>query len=208
MKYFLILFLLSPFLLNAKSITVTAPNGGERLNSCTPYNITWANVGASNYYNIDYSLDNGATWSSIATSYNTTSGSFTWNVPNIASVNAVVRVTDALDVTTFDISNNVFVINGALIVLTPNGGENYITGTTQNITYSYLSGVVNNIKIDYTYDNGITWNPVISNTSANGSYAWTVPNTPSTSVKIKLTDLTDPGCKTDTSNSNFIISSC
>ena len=48
-------------------------------------------------------------------------------------------------------------------------------------------------RIAYSSDNGITWNVITSSTTANGSYAWVVPNTPSSSVKIKLTDLTEIG---------------
>ncbi len=191
----------------AGTITVTSPNGGESWNSCTPKNITWNATSTSGYYNIDYSLDNGATWVGIATSYQTNAGSFTWNLPNVSSVNCLVRVTDAQSTSTSDVSNSVFVINGALIVLSPNGGENFITGTTQNIIYSYLSGVVTNIKIEYTHDSGLNWNTIISSTLANGSYAWVIPNTPSSSVKVKLTDLADPSCKMDTSNTAFTITS-
>ena len=202
---FLLLFI--NFNLKAATITVTSPNGGESLNSCTSKNITWTSSGTSNFYNIDYSMDRGVTWISLATSYQTTGGSFAWNIPNNSSVNAMVRVTDALNTSVSDVSNSVFVINGALIVLSPNGGENFISGTTQNITYSYISGVVNNIMIEYTYD-GTTWNTVTSSTPATGTYAWLIPNTPSNvKAKIRLTDLVDPGCKTDTSNISFSITS-
>jgi len=202
-----ILFLIATTDALAGTITVTSPNGGESWNSCTPKNITWNATATSGYYNIDYSLDNGTTWVGIATSYQTNSGSFSWNLPNVSSVNCLVRVTDAQNVSTSDVSNSVFVINGALIVLSPNGGENFITGTTQNIVYSYLSGVVTNIKIEYTYDAGVTWNIVASATPANGSFPWIIPNTPSASVKVRLTDLNDPSCKMDTSNAPFTITS-
>ncbi len=191
----------------AGTITVTSPNGGESWNSCTAKNITWTASSTSGYYNIDYSIDNGLTWVGIATSYQTNAGSFIWNLPNVSSVNCLVRVTDAQSTSTSDISNSVFVINGALIVLSPNGGENFITGTSQNIVYSYISGVVNNIKIDYSHDGGLNWNNVISTTPANGSFPWVIPNTPSSTVKVRLTDLADPTCKMDTSNSPFTITS-
>ena len=67
----------------AATIAVTSPNGGESLNSCTSKNITWTSSGTSNFYNIDYSMDRGVTWISLATSYQTTGGSFAWNIPKI-----------------------------------------------------------------------------------------------------------------------------
>lgn len=191
----------------AGTITVTSPNGGESWNSCTPKNITWSANATSGFFNIYYSLDNGSSWVGIATSFQTSSGSFPWNLPNVSSVNCLVKVEDALATSTFDVSNSVFIINGALIVLSPNGGENYITGSTQNIVYSYLGGTVNNIKIEYSFGASTSWNLITSSTPANGSYPWVIPNTPSSNVKIRLTDVNDPGCKTDTSNAPFSITS-
>ena len=43
------------------SITLTSPNGGESINSCSPYNITWAATGTSQTYNIEYSINGGTT---------------------------------------------------------------------------------------------------------------------------------------------------
>ena len=73
------------------SIQITSPNGGENWNSCSTKNITWNASNTSGYYDIDYSLDNGSTWTSVATSYNTTTNSFAWDIPNV-SVQCVVRL--------------------------------------------------------------------------------------------------------------------
>ena len=53
-------FVITALYVNAATITVTSPNGGESWNSCTSKNITWTNSGTSGYYNIEYSTDNGA----------------------------------------------------------------------------------------------------------------------------------------------------
>ena len=56
------------------------------------------------------------------------------------------------------------------------------------------------VNIEYSYDNGNTWNLVSNTSSSNGipgsysfstygSYDWTVPNTPSDSCYIRISDI-------------------
>ena len=143
----LIVFIV-PTISLAQSISITTPNGGERIDSCSPYTISWQSSGTSDYYNIYYSSDNGVNWVSIATSLNTVLNTFDWNVPNINSVNGLVKVTDAQDESISDVSDSVFIIDGSLILLYPSGNENFIAGQEIDIFYSYNQQQVLNIKIE------------------------------------------------------------
>ncbi|MDR3665370.1 MAG: FISUMP domain-containing protein [Ignavibacteriaceae bacterium] len=75
---------------------------------------------------------------------------------------------------------------GPLTLKSPVGGENWQIGTTQSITWGLSN--VQNIRIDYTTNNGTSWINIIPTipTSA-GSFNWTIPNTPSTNCKVKIT---------------------
>ena len=53
--------------------------------------------------NIYYSKDNGNNWVSIATSLNTISKTFEWDVPNLNSVDALIKVTDAQNESIYDV---------------------------------------------------------------------------------------------------------
>ena len=187
------------------SIQITSPNGGENWNSCSINNITWNASNTSGYYDIDYSLDNGFSWTSVATSYNTTMNSFPWNIPNVSSVQCIVRVTDAQNTADFDVSNNLFVLNGALIGQYPHGGESFVAGDTVNMVYSYQQGVVNNIRVEFSSNGGDNWQILESSLSANGTYDFIIPNVPSSQCQLRLTDLIDSGCKTDTLDGRFTI---
>ncbi|MDR3667553.1 MAG: FISUMP domain-containing protein, partial [Ignavibacteriaceae bacterium] len=77
---------------------------------------------------------------------------------------------------------------GPLLLKSPVGGENWQIGTTQKITWS-LSNVIN-IRIDYTTNNGTSWTNIIASTpTSTGSFTWTVPNTPSTNCKVKISSV-------------------
>jgi hypothetical protein len=93
----------------------------------------------------------------------------------------------------------------SLTVTSPNGGESWEVGTAHNITWTTI-GTASNIKVEYSTNGGISWTEVITSTSDTGSYSWTIPNTPSSNCKVKLTAYYDSGSSTtDESDGNFSI---
>ncbi|HEU4881313.1 MAG TPA: lamin tail domain-containing protein [Longimicrobium sp.] len=91
---------------------------------------------------------------------------------------------------------------GTVQVTAPNGGESWVGGSAHNITWT--SSGVTNVKLEYTL-NGSTWNVITSSTAASaGSYGWTVPNTASTTAKVRVTDAAN-ATVTDASDAAFTI---
>lgn len=87
----------------------------------------------------------------------------------------------------------------SLSLLSPDGGENWVIGSIQNITWSSTS--VNNVRLEYTTNNGSSWNNIINSTpAAAGSYSWTIPNTPSALCKVRVSNTIDPGLNDVSSN--------
>ena len=187
----------------AESITVTAPNGGESLIIGNTFDITWTSSGTSGTVDIDYSTDNGSNWTSIVTN-ETDDGSYTWTVPNDPSTTCLVRVTDS-DGSPADESDAVFTISTgeSLTVTAPNGGEDWEVGTVQNITWT-SSNTSGTVHIEYSTDSGTNWADVVASTTDDGVYEWTIPNDPSTTCLVRVTD-TD-GSPTDQSDAVFTIS--
>ncbi|HEV8537370.1 MAG TPA: T9SS type A sorting domain-containing protein, partial [Bacteroidota bacterium] len=186
------------------SVTVTSPNGGEAWNTLSVHNITWTSVGITNV-KIEYSTNNGSTWSTIVASTAASAGSYAWTVPNTPTTQASVRVSDASNASTNDVSNAVFsiVTVPAITVATPNGGETWIAGSLQNITWTFTS--VTNVKIEYSTNNGTNWLTVTGSIPASaGSYTWTVPNTPTSQALVRLSDAANAATN-DVSNAVFTI---
>jgi hypothetical protein len=70
----------------AQSITIANPNGGEIFYSCEEQLINWNSSGvSSDLWNIDYSLDGGTIWTSIASNYLSADGTFLWTIPFVES---------------------------------------------------------------------------------------------------------------------------
>lgn len=90
-----------------------------------------------------------------------------------------------------------------LTLFAPNGGETLTIGTVQSISWG--SANVAAVDIDYSADDGATWLPVAAGVdAAGGSYAWTVPDSPTTTARVRVTAVGDPSV-TDMSAASFTI---
>jgi hypothetical protein len=183
---------------------VISPNGGEKWTVGTTQNVTWSSTGTVGNVMIEYSTNNGSAWSTIVSS-TANDGSYSWTVPAVSSSNCKVRITET-DGDPSDTSDSVFSIvtssNPGITVTSPNGGEKWAVGSTHTITWT-TSGNVGNIKIMYSVNNGSSWTTVVSSSTNDGSYSWTIPNTPSANCKVRISE-TD-GAPSDTSDSVFSI---
>ncbi len=172
-------------------LTLTSPIGGENWRVGTNHDITWTSTKVNNI-KIEYTTDNGNTWLTVNNSIPAATNIYTWTIPNTASTNCKVKISDVLEPEVNSASNNNFTIYTPTIVLSkPNGGENWRVNTQQNITWT--SSFTNNLNIDYSTDNGNTWNSIVTGVNpALGTYAWVVPNTVSTECKVKISDALEP----------------
>jgi hypothetical protein len=162
-------------------------------------------VGTTRNVKLEYTTDGGVSWILLSSSLSGTS--YAWSiVPSTPSTNCRVRITDVSVAAALDSSNSTFTIakNTDIVVTSPNGGETLQAGTTQNITWT-ASGTYTNLKLEYSTNSGSTWTRITSVLAVSGSYAWAVPNVPSATCLIRLTDTTNT-CKTDVSNATFTIS--
>ncbi|BDS13173.1 T9SS type A sorting domain-containing protein [Aureispira anguillae] len=205
-----LMFLLSWTIVSmqAQTITVIAPNGGETLYSCQQYPITWSVSGGSTsgYYTIDYSLDGGTIWASATSYYLTNNNTFMWTVPNLQSSTVLIRVRDSYNSLVEDISDNLFSINYPIDVVSPNGGEVWTSLNTYTINWTAV-GASNRYNIHYSKNNGNTWSTIVTNYySSSGTYNWNIPNGVfSDQCLVRVTDYNN-NCMVDVSDTTFTIS--
>ncbi|MGE5340982.1 MAG: lectin like domain-containing protein [Candidatus Omnitrophota bacterium] len=189
--------------LNGSNITVTSPNGGETWYVGSSHPITWSSYNVIGNVKIEYTRDNGNTWTSVNASASNT-GSYSWVIPNAPATQCKVRVTSLSNGSLLDVSNAVFsIVRPSITVTSPNGGEQWYVGTTHPITWT-SGGVSGNVKIEYSRNNGSTWILINASTANTGSYSWVVPNAPATQCKVRVTSVSN-GTILDTSNAVFSI---
>lgn len=72
-------------------------------------------------------------------------------------------------------------------VLAPNGGEVLTGGTNASITWTATDNVgVTTVDLAYSLDNGLAWLSLANNEANDGTYTWSVPNTPSSTAVVRV----------------------
>ncbi len=181
------------FTITPQVITVTAPNGGEDWQAGTSQNITWTSSCFTSTVKIEYSTNYGSSWNLIIAS-TANDGTHPWNIPNTPSDSCLVRVSAEASGVPNDVSNSMFTISppppAQLTITSPNGGENWFTGSLHNITWT-SQGTISDVKLEYSIDGGTNWILVIASSTNDGSYSWTVPDTPSENCLVKISDVSN-----------------
>ncbi len=169
------------------SITIREPNGGEKWYVGSQQEVWWESQDFNGPVKIEYSTNNGSSWSTITSS--TSNTMFPWTIPDTPSTNCLVRVSDAADGDPYDVSDATFsILKASLTVTSPNGGEVWQVGSTQNITWTSQNIPDNDVLIELSTDNGATYSFIgfKTNNDPSESFSWTVPNSPSTQCLIRL----------------------
>jgi hypothetical protein len=169
-------------------ITVLRPNGGERFATDSTINVTWSAVDISGTVDVEYSLDDGATWVAIG-SADATTGTLSWAIPDTLSNEALVRVVGG---PIADTSDAVFAIvepvsSVSIVVLSPNDAEvEWVEGSTVRITWA-ATGIAR-VDITLSTDGGASWGTTIAqNVAATpGAFDWRVPHLADTVLRSLL----------------------
>jgi beta-lactamase superfamily II metal-dependent hydrolase len=118
-------------------VTVSSPNGGEIWAIGSSHNITWTatdDVGVASI-TIQYSTNNGTTWSSVATG-EANDGAYAWTVPGIPTSQALVKVTayDAAANSGSDVSNAVFTVDIPTFTIVASAGAGGMISPAGDVT--------------------------------------------------------------------------
>ena len=189
------------------SITVTSPNGGESWEIGTTHNITWNSSHSS--LNVKIELYQGGSAYQTISSSESNDGSYSWAIPSTynESSDYKVRISYVSDENENDESNGNFTLAAppsSITVTSPNGGEEWELGSSQNITWT-STNISGNVLISLL-KGGSFYMSINTNTSNDGSYSWTIPETydEGTDYKVRISSVSD-GTVYDESDGDFTL---
>jgi hypothetical protein len=176
------------------SLVLNYPSYGATFASGAIVPISWTSYGTSNYFNIDYSINNGSTWTSIISNSYITTSTYNWTVPTITSNTVKIRLTDFASACKTTSSLTPFIITStpSTVVLTGTSSTTISSCGAFNITWTAPVSVTN-VNLLYSLNAGTTWNVIQTNVDATlRTFAWTVPNIASTQTLFKIVDAANP----------------
>ncbi|MBN2185147.1 MAG: M6 family metalloprotease domain-containing protein, partial [Candidatus Krumholzibacteriota bacterium] len=205
------------FLVNAMTIALDSPDGGEVLEGDQIHQISWAITGfAPDSVGIYLSLDSGGNFDIPVETGITAGTAYDWTVPNLSTTTARIKVIAYAGDSEMssDFSAGDFTINfvdleaPAVTVVYPNGGETFVSGDPINIEWIALDNVqIDSVSIYYSENGGGDYILLASSEPNDSLYEWAAPDIDSDMCLVKVVAF-DPALLTgeDTSDDHFAVS--
>jgi hypothetical protein len=182
--------------LNAQSLTIQSPNGGEVWTYGQSETITWTGINLSNEVMVYFSYDGGTNWWSYGlVPSGPNGGSATVGVPNVQTTNAIFNLTDVINPDATDMSDDPFTVYVPPIIVyepSPNfpvfaESDVYVYWNLTVFDFPYLNA-------ELSVDNGVTYALIAENIDAHsGGYTYLyLSDTPADSCILKLYNSSDP----------------
>ncbi|MFN8359544.1 MAG: M12 family metallo-peptidase [Candidatus Kapaibacterium sp.] len=169
---------LSTFTIQAVSLVLQSPAGGEKFGQKEKFDVQWTSSLVSRV-KVEFSSNGGGEWTTLSASQSGSSYSF--DVPDIETSQAIIKISDA--------SNNALVAQSGvfsigkekIMVFTPNGGDIVCSGKDFEVRWGtdFIGSSSSRIRIEYSADNGKVWNNVTSTVGIDarlGKYTWSATN--------------------------------
>lgn len=190
----------------APRITVRSPNGGETWVRGTTHTLRWNSTGGPGT-NVSIKLLKSGGGVETITSNTPNDGSYPWTISTerVLGSDYKIKVTSTSNSAYNDTSDNNFTIGG-INVISPNGGNNWVRGTTRNVRWSSLGSPGANVSIKLINSSGVI-ETIASNTPNDGLHPWTIPlaRVLASDYKIRVASTSNVVYK-DVSDNNFTIS--
>ena len=94
-------------------------------------------------------------------------------------------------------------VSSNVIVASPAGGETWWVGTVRPLTWTATDDI-NYVNIEYSTNNGVNWTLIAASIANSGQYDWSVPNAPSSSCLVRISNAANPATN-DLCAANFSI---
>lgn len=154
--------LINPAAPQTQTLSLTTPTAGQTLTVGQKFSISW-NANSVDNIKIEYSTNEGSTWTQITAETPASAGWYQWTVPNAPTVQAKIRISDAADGSPESTSPNFTIqvpTSPTLVSATPNSG-------TQGDTISSVAivGVNTHFKLNaptVNFGDGITHGAVVA----------------------------------------------
>jgi len=182
-------------------IELIAPLAGMKWNGHIHNDIQWESEFIADV-KIEFSSDNGASWSDIVESVSAHYRSFSWTAPtDLISTECLIKISDVANPDVFSITENPFELC-KLELSTPNGYDFYRVGSPVEITWE--SEQVDDLIISYSTSEDGGWVMIDEGIPASdSSYMWT-PEEATSWCKIQLEEVSHPEAY-EVSNNRFFV---
>ena len=185
-------------------VDIASPTDGQYVLQGSVLPITWTNgdLGTNDYFNIRYSTNGGASFTTIANPYysgltnSENQSTYNWTTPLIDNSSIKVLVINSTrNVRDTTLSFSICSTCPTVALYTPNGGETLAAGAETTIGWNLGADWTSTdaVTIEFSDDNGATYSSIFDGTYASvseNSYSWIVPTVVTSQGLIRITNTT------------------
>jgi|FLOH01.1.fsa_nt_gi hypothetical protein len=164
-----------------------SPSNGQRIYGGHDFTLSWYNY-SFDTTDVSYTMDGGATWNLIESSY--TGNYLEWTTPVVVSDQCMIKVANANDPSDYGLSTTFSIIETPTAsIISPNGGEVWNYGDTETVSWSGTN-LPTYLYLQYSTDGGQDWGYLGYGygDETGGSTQVYVPFEPSTNTLVRLVD--------------------
>ncbi len=176
-------------------LSLTSPLVGTKWNASINNDITWDSEFVADV-KIEFSSDNGISWTDVVESTSANTRSFSWPATNITSTDCLIKISDVAHPDVFDLSEPFTLCR--LELLNPSGFALFRIGTPVEITWT--SDMVGDLTLAYKTSANGDWVIIEENIPVgNNLYTW-IPEVASNWNKIRIMETAIPEVYDETEN--------
>jgi len=183
------------------TIDLISPIAGMKWNGHMQNEIQWGSEFIADV-KIEFSSDNGSSWSDVVESFSAHYRTFTWTAPtDLISTECLIKISDVANPDVYSITENNFTLC-RLEMLTPNGNEFCRVGSPFEITWD--SELVNDLIISYKITANGDWIIIDEGIPASDNYYLWTPSEATLWCKVQLEEIEHPETYEE-SNNRFLV---
>ncbi|NQW30923.1 MAG: T9SS type A sorting domain-containing protein [Ignavibacteria bacterium] len=173
------------FAITEPRVTITSPRGLETWNAGSTVTILWKTAMVQTV-NLDYSSNDGSTWSEVKHGLAASDELYAWKVPAVNAPKLLIRISDANNAAVNNVAPAYYAISLPLSLTSPSGGERLGRKSSFAIRWNKDAGA-GSVTVEFAPD-GTTWSE-LAVVPTGTSYSWTVADieTSKARVRVKLT---------------------
>ncbi len=178
-----------PFTIYTPPIIIYFLYGGEEFYVGSMAPVYWIVEDGIDFVNIELSRDDGENWELVAGNVDGDSYAYTWTVSGSPSDACKIKISDASDPATFDISSQFSILEAPVISLTePNGFTVWKSNKFYTISWVNDNPEFSLVNAEYSIDGGASWDYIGYGLPAQGSFEWETPDVESEECLIRVFD--------------------
>lgn len=177
-------------------LALTTPAGLGKWNGWVNNNITWSSEFVADV-KIEFSSDNGQSWSAITESASANTRSYLWPAANLTSQECLIKISDVANPAVFDVCDAPFTL--CQLELTKPSGFGYAK-VGMPFEISWISEFVGDLTLAYKTSYNGDWITIDEGLpAASGSYYW-IPEVAAAWCKVRITETAFPDVYDETNN--------